>query len=73
MQIPILLFIAIVLSLVLVDLPCAAQDPSSSDVQRTLFEQAADYSKKFSGHGVLIQHRGKILYERYDKRCRSSS
>lgn len=66
MRIPVLLFIAIVLSLVLVDLPCAAQDPTSSDVQRTLFEQAADYSKKFSGHGVLIQHRGKILYERYD-------
>jgi CubicO group peptidase (beta-lactamase class C family) len=31
-----------------------------------LFDQAADYSKKHSGHAVLIQHQGKILYERYD-------
>jgi len=47
-------------------LPSAAQETASSQLQRTLFEQAADYSKEFSGHGVLIQHRGKILYERYD-------
>ena len=66
MRFPVWLLFAIVLGLVLADLPCTAQDPTSSDVQRTLFEQAADYSKEFSGHGVLVQHRGKILYERYD-------
>jgi CubicO group peptidase (beta-lactamase class C family) len=66
MRFPVLLLFAIVLSLVPADSPCTAQDPTSSDVQRTLFEQAADYSKKFNGHGVLIQHRGKILYERFD-------
>lgn len=66
MRFPVWLSFAIILSLVLADLPCTAQDPTSSDVQRTLFEQAADYSERFSGHGVLVQHRGKILYERYD-------
>ncbi|MFM8401654.1 MAG: serine hydrolase domain-containing protein, partial [Pirellula sp.] len=66
MRFPVLLLFAIVLSLIPADSPCTAQDPTSSDVQQTLFEQAADYSKQFNGHGVLIQHRGKILYERYD-------
>lgn len=47
---------------------CVAQDPSPSinEKQKTLFEKSADYSKQYSGHAVLIQHRGKILYERYD-------
>lgn len=66
MRFPVWLLFAIVLGLVLADSPCTAQDPTSTDAQRTLFEQAADYSKEFSGHGVLVQHRGKILYERYD-------
>ena len=66
MRFPVWLLFAIVLGLELADSPCTAQDPTSTDAQRTLFEQAADYSKEFSGHGVLVQHRGKILYERYD-------
>lgn len=66
MRFPVWLLFAIVLGLVLADSPCTAQDPTSTDAQRALFEQAADYSKEFSGHGVLVQHRGKILYERYD-------
>ncbi|MFM8187834.1 MAG: serine hydrolase domain-containing protein [Pirellula sp.] len=44
--------------------PALAQDPSK--FQDDLFVQAADYSKSHSGHAVLIQHQGKILYERYD-------
>jgi CubicO group peptidase (beta-lactamase class C family) len=66
MRFPVLFLLAIFLSLRLADSHCMAQDPAISDAQRTLFEQAADYSKKYSGHVVLIQHRGKILYERYD-------
>ncbi len=66
MRFPVWLLFAIVLGLLLADSPCTAQDPTSTDAQRTLFELAADYSKEFSGHGVLVQHRGKILYERYD-------
>jgi len=41
-------------------------DESLSSKQKELFDQAADYSKKYSGHAVLIKHRSEILYERYD-------
>ena len=42
--------------------------PSQAATERheDLFQQAADYSKKHSGHDVLIQHQGNILSERYD-------
>lgn len=34
--------------------------------QRALFDQAADYSTKYSGRAVLVMHKGVVLYERYD-------
>ncbi|MFN9986521.1 MAG: serine hydrolase domain-containing protein [Pirellula sp.] len=35
--------------------------------QKSLLDEAADYSAKFSGRAVLVMHRGELVYERYDK------
>jgi len=51
--------------------PLLAQDQTTSDPKieskrQDLFTASVDYSKRYSGHAVLIQHRGKLVFERYD-------
>ncbi len=40
--------------------------PPAATSQRTHFDEAADYSTKYSGRAVLIMHKGEVVYERYD-------
>ncbi|MFN9713098.1 MAG: serine hydrolase domain-containing protein, partial [Planctomycetota bacterium] len=42
----------------------AAQQVASAIQSR--LDQAADYSSQWSGRAVLVMHRGKLVYERYD-------
>jgi CubicO group peptidase (beta-lactamase class C family) len=58
--------LALFLTLAPATLRSLGQESTITNNQRALFEQAADYSKRFSGHAVLVQHQGNILYERYD-------
>jgi CubicO group peptidase (beta-lactamase class C family) len=43
--------------------PAATSDATA---RKAKFEQAADYSAKFSGRAVLVMRKGEVLYERYD-------